>query len=398
LNKPPLLFLVHRIPYPPNKGDKIRSFHLLKYLSLQYDVHVGTFIDDPFDRQYMPNVERYAASTCCLTLNSRWAKLKSVSGLLTGLPLTLPYYASRAMQRWAAETQKRYAIQHILVFSSSMAQFVPAACLPQTVVDFVDIDSDKWCQYAEKQRFPMRWIYRRECQKLFAYEQTISRASKKSLFVSQTEAACFQQKLPDIADKIGYFNNGVDVDYFDPEQPLDNPFPTGSIPIVFTGAMDYWANVEGVMWFVESVLPLILSEIPKAVFYIVGGNPSDDVLRLRSQTIEVTGRVPDVRPYLKYAHVIVAPLRIARGIQNKVLEAMSMDQPVVVTPQAQEGILDNPFLQEHCDAEPEGFAQACVSVLRRDSVLEPGSLRRFILTHYHWQSCIDDLIQAIATE
>ena len=395
MDKQPLLFLVHRIPYPPNKGDKIRSFHMLKYLSEHYEVHVGTFIDDPFDHQYKADVERYACTAYFLNLSKRWSTLKSVSGFLTGMPLTLSYYANDKMKRWAEETRQRHNIEHILVFSSSMVQFVPHGHAHQTVVDFVDIDSDKWRQYAERKRFPMNWVYRREGRTLFRYEQETVRLSKKSLFVSEAEATCFRQKLPDAADKIGHFNNGVDVDYFDPKHQFENPFPHGCRPIVFTGAMDYWANVDGVTWFVESVLSLILADIPNVRFYIVGGNPNDKVLNMESDFVQVTGRVPDVRPYLKFAHVVVAPLRIARGIQNKVLEAMSMDRPVVVTPQAKEGILDNPFLQDHCEDEPEGFAKACVSVLHGDPTWNRMSLRNFIVEHYHWQHCTKNLIQAL---
>lgn len=339
LIKEDLLLLVHRIPYPPNKGDKIRSYHLLRHLAQRYTVHLGTFIDDENDLQYIDTVKAWCGDSHFIRLNPRLAKLGSLTALLHKRPLSLDYYRSAEMQDWVDGIVKKHAIQRVMIFSSVMAQFTENVTAARRVIDFVDIDSDKWRQYADKKSWPMSWLYRREGQCLLSYERKLACAYDASLFVSQAEADLFKQLAPESVAKIGYFNNGVDTEYFSPDLPHDNPYSTNEKVMVFTGAMDYWPNIDAVQWFVSEVFPGVRQCHPGALFYIVGSRPSEQVLALASvEGVRVTGSVPDVRPYLAYAQVAVAPLRIARGIQNKVLEAMAMAKVVVVSAQALEGI------------------------------------------------------------
>ena len=334
-----LLLLVHRIPFPPNKGDKIRSYHLLKHLAKKYTVHLGTFIDDLNDLQYVDTVKTWCGETYFENLHPTKAKLASLSALLSNRPLSLDYYRSAKMQAWVDRTVKQQSISKIVVFSSVMAQFVEAMPETRRVIDFVDIDSDKWLQYASKKAWPLSWLYQREGRTLLSYERKIAASCDASLFVSQAEADLFKTLAPQSADKIGFFNNGVDTDYFSPDISHDNPYSPDEMAVVFTGAMDYWPNVDAVQWFADEVLPEVQKRHPNAVFYIVGTRPSEQVMQLANRPrIVVTGSVPDVRPYLAHAVLAVAPLRIARGIQNKVLEAMAMAKTVVVSQQALEGI------------------------------------------------------------
>ena len=159
-----LLFLAHRIPYPPNKGDKIRSWHILKHLARSYRVHLGAFVDDPGDWRYRDRIEQLCASTCLLPLHPAAAKLSSLGGLLSGTALSLSYFRDRRMQRWVNTMLERSEIQKVFVFSSPLAQYVLTATSPEMrrVIDFVDVDSDKWRQYAERKRWPFSWLYRRE--------------------------------------------------------------------------------------------------------------------------------------------------------------------------------------------------------------------------------------------
>ena len=341
----PLLFLCHRIPFPPNKGDKIRAFHLLEHLSRHFDIYLASFVDDPDDWSGAAELNKYCRETCLQPLDPRRAKLRSLTGLLSGEALSLPYYANRSLQHWVAQTCKTHNIRHALVYSSTMAQFVPADTLRQgrTVIDFVDVDSDKWRQYAEKKAWPMSWLYNREARLLLRSEQQIAARFDASLFVSSTEADLFRQLSPQTSQKTGFYNNGVDSQYFDPQSSigpaLENPFAADCQALVFTGAMDYWPNVDAVIWFADTVLPVLRKQHPNLMFYIVGGKPAASVQHLARQPgIAVTGRVPDVRPYLRYALAAVAPMRVARGIQNKVLEGMAMALPVLVSQKGLEGI------------------------------------------------------------
>ncbi len=335
-----LLYLVHRIPYPPDKGDKIRSYHLLKHLSEHYRIHLGTFIDDEKDWKYLDKVKNFCSGETYFTnLNPKAARLRSISGLFSGQPLTLPYYRDRGLQAWVDSVLETRPIRNILVFSSAMAQYVSHAGSIRQIIDFVDIDSDKWMQYSATKTWPMSWIYRRESRLLLGYERKIAKNFDSAAFVSETEANLFKQLAPEAATKVTYFNNGVDADYFSPKNVYSNPYPAGIDILVFIGAMDYWANVDAVDWFARSIFPAIRARLPDIEFHIVGARPTPEVRALTSLPgVRVAGSVPDVRPYLAYAFMVVAPLRIARGIQNKVLEAMAMEKIVIASPQAVEGI------------------------------------------------------------
>lgn len=394
--KSKILYLCHRIPYPPNKGDKIRSFNLLKALSEQYEVHLGCFVDDDFDYQYVDKLAQWCVEYKCRPQKKWRAKLKGLTAFLTGQPITIPYYSDVQLQRWVDHTLENYQIDTVVVFSSSMAQFVdkPQYSKLHRVLDFVDIDSDKWRQYAENHGGVMRRVYQREHQLLQKVEQQYCERFDRSLFVSPDEAALFRTMMPaELAPKIHPLLNGVDVQFFDPALPvvaaefeLDKPY------IVFTGAMDYWANVDAVRWFAEEVWPGILQQHPTLHFMIVGGNPSPEVKDLaKLPGIVVTGRVEDVRPYIQHALLVVAPLRIARGIQNKVLEAMAMNKVVVATAMAMEGINapQSAWLRQ-TDAAAE-FTTHCLDVLATP-VATVGA-RQWIIEHFTWAATLEPLKQ-----
>lgn len=336
-----LLFLAHRIPYPPNKGDKIRSWNLLRRLADDYNVHVGSFVDDPHDWQFTETVAKISASSCFLPLGRRAGLLRSLTGLATGAPLTVGYYRDRRLRQWVGALAENTRIDRVFVFSSSMLQYVPRQLADdaRVVVDFVDVDSDKWRQYADKKSWPVSAIYRREARTLLGVEQAGAASVDASTFVSEDEAALFRDLAPDAAERVFGLTNGVDGDIFDPSIASDPPFDPAAANIVFTGAMDYWANVDAVCWFADDILPRIRAKSPDAHFWVVGAHPAADVQRIGGLPgVTVTGRVEDVRPYIRHAAVSVAPLRVARGIQNKVLEAMAMEKATVVTPEAIEGI------------------------------------------------------------
>ena len=387
-----LLYLVHRIPYPPNKGDKIRSYHLLKHLASGYEIHLGAFVDDENDWQYEDEVKRLCKECCLVPMNPEAAKLRSLSGLFKGEALTLPYYRNRALKSWVDRMLKETKMDRIVVFSSAMAQYVNDADAVR-IMDFVDVDSDKWSQYAEAKPWPLNWLYRREGKLLLDYERKIAESFDASFFVSPHEAALFRQLAPESKNRIYHFNNGVDAEYFSPDRDYANPYPEGEEALVFTGAMDYWPNIDAVTWFARNIFPLIRKEKPHALFYIVGSNPARQVVELKKLAgIAVTGRVNDVRPYLAHAKLAVAPLRIARGVQNKVLEAMSMAKHVVATQQAMEGIEAGAGC--HIANGTEEFAARILQNL--DSGPNPVG-RDTVLSRYDWEknlaeidSCLED--------
>ncbi len=399
--KPALLFLCHRIPYPPNKGDKIRSYNLLRYLAERYSVFLGTFIDEPSDWRYTSKVEELCQECCFVDLNPQLARIKSVSGLLSGKPLSIPYYYNGDLDRWIRSRVRDKDIKLCMVYSSAMAQYVLGSDLGfrNRVIDFVDIDSDKWRQYAEKKGWPMSRIYRREADHLFEFEKKVASSFDASLFVSSAEAELFQRISGNPGEKIDYYSNGVDVDYFDPGKNHKYPYVMGERALVFTGAMDYWPNVDAVRWFGQEIFPEILKDEPEARFYIVGGNPAESVCKLQQQPgIVVTGRVDDVRPYIRHAEVVVAPMRIARGIQNKVLEGMAMGRPTVVTPQGLEGIDAEDGKEVLVASDISSFVEKTMSIFAGDWEELGSEARNLICGSYTWDNTLPKLDQWLPVE
>lgn len=396
--KEPLLFLCHRIPFPPNKGDKIRSFNILKKLNEQYDIHLGCFIDDPFDKQYVDGLKEYCASVFHLDQNKTISKIKGLSSFLTGKPITLPYYYDRRMEQWAKRTLLQENIDKVFIYSSSMAQYCEDECFQKTkrIIDFVDVDSDKWRQYAEKKSGIAKWVFQREFELLAQYEDKICAEFDHSLFVSPDEAKLFRDRQkPALQPKVHGLLNGVDVDFFDPKAQFSEEPSVPQKPFIsFTGAMDYWANIDAVIWFAKEVWPLILQQQPEAVFCIVGGNPSSEVKALTQlQGIEVTGRVHDVRPFIAHAQCVVAPMQIARGIQNKVLEAMSLDKSIVVSSMAMEGINAQESDSISIADDAQLFAQQCLAFFEQGKVCNQESNRQWVLKHFTWRQTLQPLGQ-----
>ncbi|CCE23118.1 TIGR03087 family PEP-CTERM/XrtA system glycosyltransferase [Methylotuvimicrobium alcaliphilum] len=392
-----LLFLVHRIPYPPNKGDKIRSFHFLKALSQRYQIFLGSFIDDPNDWQYADTVKNYCQESCIESLDPLQSKIKSLTGLLTCKALSLPYYKNPKLQQWVNDVIERHQIRKVLIFSSVMGQYVLNREDLTLIADYVDVDSDKWRQYAEKKTWPESWIYRRESERLLEFEKQLISQAKAGFFVSEQEAGLFKTLAPEFEDRIGSVNNGVDTNYFSPDHAFDSPYRPESQVLAFTGAMDYWANVDAVKWFAEKVFPAIRKKHPNTEFYIVGSKPTKDVLSLAQiDGVVVTGSVDDVRPFIAHADLVVTPLRIARGIQNKVLEAMAMAKPVIATSMAIEGIPVNDSLNVAIIDDVQPFAdRVCEALAQGKGGKRSENNRRFVLENFSWQTSTDRLLELI---
>jgi sugar transferase (PEP-CTERM/EpsH1 system associated) len=395
-----LLYLVHRIPYPPNKGDKIRSYHILKHLSQNHRIHLGTFIDDEKDWEYVEKLKEICSETCFVKLHPQISRMRSLSGMVTNQPLTLPYYRDEVLQKWVNNILDTRHIKNILVFSSAMAQYVKESYSTHCVIDFVDVDSDKWKQYSKTKPWPLSWLYQRESRLLLKYERKIAGAFDASTFVSETESEFFKKLAPETAAKVTYFNNGVNAEYFSPEKVNTSPYQSNTDTLVFTGAMDYWANIDAVEWFAHSIFPLIRAQLPSVEFYIVGSRPSAKVTALSSLPgVTVTGSVEDIRPYIAHATLVVVPLRIARGIQNKVLEAMAMAKTVIASPQAAEGIRALHNQELFVENDKQNFADRIVTQIKGGQNMNVGNAARTrILKDYSWGQILNQVDKLLLQE
>jgi len=334
-----ILFLAHRVPFPPDRGDKMRSFHLLRHLAGLARVHLCAFADDAAD---IADAEALRPLLAGLHVERRGHSIAraGLAALASGRPVSLALFDGAAMRGAVARLLASEPIDTIFAFSGQMAQFVPAGDGRRFVMDFVDVDSAKFAAYAEDAGALSRWVHQREARLLLAHERATAARADASLFVSEAEAALFRDRTG--AERVMVAENGIDLEYYDPLADFVrlSAADHGAGPlIVFTGQMDYRPNIEAVESFALESFPAITRRFPSARFVIVGRDPASAVQRLgQRHHVTVTGAVADVRSWLAAADVVVAPLRLARGVQNKVLEAMAMVRPVVASPAAFEGI------------------------------------------------------------
>lgn len=388
-----ILFLAHRYAYPPNKGDKIRAFHIAEHLRAKHEVALG-FTVTPGDGK--PDMEwaRKFADAYCGHLSPVDRFMRTGVAFATGQPLSVAAFRHRGLAQWVARywAEKRPDLTY--VFSSAMAQYIPAGA--RAIVDFVDVDSEKWRQYGETQPVTRAWFYGMEARRLLGFDRSQAAMAQACTFVSEDEKRIFDRLSPETTSKHIAIANGVDAAFFDPAKV--RPREKAARTIVFVGVMDYWPNVDGAAWFANDVLPLVRARYSDAVFQIVGARPAPAVVSLaRLAGVEVTGAVDDVRPYVAAADVVVAPLRIARGIQNKVLEGMAMARPVVTTPGALEGINAQCGRDLITGETAAGIAACVLSVLDGGAPREMGArARAFVLENHQWSATLHRLDELIA--
>ncbi len=386
-DRPHLLYVVHRTPYPPDKGDRIRTFHMLRHLSRRAAVHLACLADEPVPEETTAALGRYCERVAVIPLNrSRW--LRAALALAGGRSITEGAFKSAALAAtlcdWAKET--RYTA--CIASASSVAPYLrlPGLRDVPAVVDLMDVDSQKWFEYAAASRFPLSWLYHIEGSRLRQMEQSLAGWARAVTLVSDAEVGLFSRFCaPNRAVSIP---NGVSLDYF--RTPTECPADTGQSGCVFVGAFDYRPNVDAACWFCREAWPEIHRRRPAARLRLVGRRPVAAVRALGALPgVEVVGQVPDVRPYLAEAAVAVNPLRIARGLQNKVLEAMAMGKAVVASPQALAGLgrHDAPPLRAQ---SAEEWIDLVVQLL--DQPEERRRLgaegRRYVEEHHDWDECL----------
>jgi sugar transferase (PEP-CTERM/EpsH1 system associated) len=387
-SRPNVLYLVHRTPYPPDKGDRIRAFHLLRHLSRRANVHLACLADEPASAETIAALERYCERIMVVPVASRARWLRALYCLGRGRTITEGAFHSPMLNAVVREWARGVDFTAAVASASSMAPYLrtPELRGARAVVDLVDVDSQKWLDYAAAggRRSPAAWIYRTEGRRLRKFEQSLLKWARAVTLVSDAETALFTQFCP--LPGVHTVTNGVDLDYFTPR--ISDKEEEGC---VFVGALDYRPNVDGVDWFCREVWPKIHDRRPKTRLRLVGRRPTATVRRLASVAgVDVIGQVPDIRPHLTGAAVAVAPLRIARGLQNKVLEAMAMGKAVVASPQAMQGLkerLDAPVL---CAADGEEWVTLVLRLLEQvDLRNHLGALgRQYVETHYDWERCL----------
>lgn len=404
-----ILFLAHRVPFPPDRGDRIRSHHLLKALARIAPVHVGCFAEGDRASNRARNrasdqigesaIAEVAASHCIVPRGKPLA-LAGIEAVLAGKPVSLTAFRSRKLERWVGDTIALHDISAIVVFSGQMGQYVPADFTGRVVIDLCDVDSAKFASYAaDGERV---WLNTREARLLATEEQRLGHRADAALLISEAEAALYRSCLVDPAGvNIQVIGNGIDAAYFDPAGAVPHPIIAG-LPgphFTFTGQMDYRPNEQAALWVVEVLMPRLRAHFPTAMFHVVGRNPTGKLMAYHGTPgVQVWGEVADVRPFIAAADAVLAPLQIARGVQNKVLEAMAMARPVVLTPDAATGIAAQDGAHWLiAPPDPKAMTARIAALMAdRDAATALGSAaRQFVLDHHGWDAMLAPLAELV---
>ncbi len=391
-----ILFLAHRIPFPPDRGDKIRSHHVLKRLAELAPVHVATLAEDDFDRAEESALAAVAASYH-LAQRSKPLPLAGLEALASGKPVSVTAFHSRALAGYVAKVLATRPIGAIYVFSGQMGHYVPASFKGRVVMDFVDVDSAKFEAYGKAKSGPRGWIDAREGRELAREEARLAGRANVSLLISKEERDLFVSRLPAGSKaNVQVMGNGLDAEFFDPASvdPAGELAAMTGQKIVFTGQMDYAPNIAAAHRAIDAIMPMVRDACPEATFHVVGRNPPESLLaRHGSQGNYVWGRVPDMREWLIGADLALVPLDIARGVQNKVLEAMAMRLPVVLSPGAATGIPAQDGVHFAIGMSDRELADAVIGLLQSPAraAAMGTAAREWIVAEASWQAALAPL-------
>ncbi len=392
---PRVLFLTHRVPFPPDKGDRIRTYHLLRQMAKRGRVWLGCLADEPVAPEALAVLNELCERVAVVSVGrwSRWTK--AAWSLATGGSLSEGLFASggltRVLRRWAAEVPFSAAVAS----ASSLVPYLRDSLLrdvPKKVVDLIDVDSQKWLDFAAASRPPKKWLYKLEAARVRKLERSLVGWARVVSVVSRAEADVYDSFTHAGAGTVA--TNGVDQEYFAPV--ADGRSPDDAV--AFVGALDYMPNEDAAVWFACEVWPAIRAKFPAAEFRLVGRNPSPAVRALAAiPGVNLVGQVPDVRPFVASAAVVVAPLRLARGIQNKVLEALAMGKAVVASPPSLAALQTVPGIHLLSASTPSEWAEAVGGLLA-----DPGrrqqlgiQARQYVEEHHHWERCLQPLLDVI---
>jgi|TARA_Y100001968_G_scaffold260899_1_gene248618 sugar transferase (PEP-CTERM/EpsH1 system associated) len=396
------LYLAQRIPFPPNKGEKLRSFHQINFLRKNgIEVTVAAPFEQTDELEYFKRLEQeYGCHTLSQPLNHKL--LRYMGGIVGNTSLSEAHFYSSGLQKQIDNLLKRQNIDAIVCTASSMANYVfrstslgKIARRPRLIMDFMDMDSHKWLQYSRNTKPPMRWIYQREASLVRRLENRVGGQFDACFFVAEPETNLYKQQAGNPAAEVLSIGNGIDPAEF---YPATQPAIVKTPHLLFAGVMDYTPNVDAMLWFYNEVWPKVLTLWPDATLTIAGMNPTPAIARLQGvNNVKVTGFVEDILPYFHESNVFVAPFRIARGIQNKILQAFACGLPVVSTSMGAEGIRCTPGQNIEVGDEPNDMFNAIKRLMTAPHHYQ--SVRNSALAtideHYSWDGILTPLLQLL---
>ncbi len=396
--KPRVLMLTHRLPYPPDRGDRIRAYHMLKFLAKHFDVAIACVSEEAVWLQHHQLLAAIAKKVDILPISPTIGKLRGLFALLTGKAVTPACHFRPALAQTIEDWHDQWPFDAVLTFCTGMIDYARYAVHAhgknprpiRHVLDLVDVDSQKWARYAKDSWPPMSWVYSAEARRLRKIEAGKHDKFDAITVISDAEADAYREHVGQ-HDKLRVVENGVDTEYFEPQDDVDDH------TMVFVGVLNYRPNVDGIVWFVKQVMPKLRERLPDAKLEIVGRHPVAKVQELEATAgVHLVGSVPDVREHIASASVSIAPLLLARGVQNKVLEAMSSSRAVVCSPAAAEGIDAAPGSDlivtdgDDPDSWVDHLERALTDTEYRKSIAT--AARKRVEDRYSWDACLQPLL------
>lgn len=382
-----ILFVCHKFPYPPNKGEKIRSYNIIKYLGKRHKVFLYTLYTEKRELTGLDELKKHCYSTGPYRINRFLSYLRAALYLFSAYPFTFGFFFSSRMKRDIKRCISRDSIDIVFASSSSTAQYIWNIKNKKKMIDFIDVDSLKWENYAKVAHGPLKFIYSMEAGRLRAWEDRINRDFDVSIVTTEKERSNLEAVSAGGKDKIRVLENAVNSGYFSYREGLFD-----RKAVIFTGQMDYQPNIDTVTYFFSAILPLIKKRYPDLPFYIVGRNPDPSIRRICKDAV-ITEEVEDIRVYLNKASIFVAPFRIAHGVQNKILEAMAFGLPVVASKQAAQGLHAAPQRDVVVADDPQDFAEKVIELLDNREKFESmaRNARTYIEEYHNWEKNLNGL-------
>lgn len=383
-----ILVLTHRLPYAPNRGDRLRAYHMLQGLKQRAEVELVSLVHDDEEASHVEEVRQFVTRVTTVRVPKLRNYARAAMTLLGDTPLTHGLLDAPDMAAALEQACRRQRPDVVFAYCSGMARFAlqpPLNTIP-LVLDFVDVDSQKWRDMAAASAPPLSWIYSREAATLGTFEARAARHAAAALVVNAREAAVAQALAP--GANVRVLNNGIELGRLAPPDA-----PAASSRVVFCGVMNYAPNDEGMQWFVREVWPAVRAARSDATLAIVGSDPTSALKNLCAgePAIEVTGRVPDVREWLWGSAVGIAPLHVARGVQNKALEAIAAGLPIVITEAVAGGLPDAAAYASSVANTPAQFAHHVLALLALSPAERRARANRADMSHLTWPRTLEPL-------
>lgn len=384
-----IVIIAPRFPFPLDKGDRLTIYHMLRYFSQRHRVSLVCFLEPEQDAAWVEKVQPFCEQVVVVPLNKKRAYANCALGVVGRTPLQMHYYADPAMTRAVRSVIETQQPDLLYAHTIRMGQYIESYTETPRVLAMQISMTLNYRRLAEQAKgLPSKVFHSLEYRKVRAYEGQFARKFDKVLLISKHDLNAIERDRP--VDNVFYSPHGVDFDFFSPDSTAEKEPHS----LIFTGNMSYAPNVDAARYFYEEIFPLVRANIPDVTWSIVGANPVPEIQSMESDpAVTVTGRVPDLRDYMNRAQVAIDPLRVGAGLQNKVLEGMSMGLPMVVTSVANEGIqaIDGENVLVGDDAQT--FADQVVTLLqdaeRRRRI--GAAARAFIVENWSWEKHFNDL-------